>query len=707
MQEIRRTEFRNPGETGPREGEVHYEEALNDVENYQMQLDRYRGRGWFTWGVVQGLEVSPVPGQPGVRVSPGSALDRDGNLVVLAVDSSAVVDPTVDPHSVENIPTVLVGPDGVMVPPPSQSAEEYVVALTWREVAGTGGLTVRRHAPWLRMLPADGIADDGEHILLANVIPDNSGNVDELTDDLRRLAGLRPGGVQFWATGDPGGPGLGQLAVAELYGSTDGGIQLDLLAPGGARHPALVVDGDTRDITMTGGLRLDGFTIGAGTDGAWRLTDRNAGRDRLIVDKAGNLGIGLASSSKRPLHVEGLGIHTGGEAGGYSFGDRTAATFVERPAAGERWLWYAAGGAARLWSGTDKLWVDKDGNVGIGVERQDPIKRTVHIGGSGSGVHIDGVGAGYSFCDRDVAQWMNPTDAGERWSLYAQGGAARLWSASDQLVLHAPSDHELGLEVYRRMRVRQESSQSAGIWFFQDDADRGFVGMVDSDNVGLYGGTGGIWGLKMSTMTGEVSFSKFATFHGNLGKPDGPLVLRLFGSEIGDTGNNVLFIRSGGNVIDFNGGDTVFFRGDIHVDGQVFKRGGNFRIDHPLDPTGSYLSHSFVEAPERLNVYVGTVVTDDDGQASIELPDYFEALNRDHRVQLTPVGALARVAVSSPLKDHRIAIIADEPGLEIAWQVTGVRQDPWANQNPLIVEERKPDHELGTYLQPDVYGQQP
>ncbi len=52
-----------------------------------------------------------------------------------------------------------------------------------------------------------------------------------------------------------------------------------------------------------------------------------------------------------------------------------------------------------------------------------------------------------------------------------------------------------------------------------------------------------------------------------------------------------------------------------------------------------YLAHSFVESPDMKNVYDGNVVLDAVGQAVVELPDYFDALNRDFRYQLTAIGA--------------------------------------------------------------------
>lgn len=35
--------------------------------------------------------------------------------------------------------------------------------------------------------------------------------------------------------------------------------------------------------------------------------------------------------------------------------------------------------------------------------------------------------------------------------------------------------------------------------------------------------------------------------------------------------------------------------------------------------------------------------------------------------------------------------------MKISWQVTGIRQDTYANANRIPVEEPKPAHKIGTY----------
>ncbi|MBD0323567.1 MAG: hypothetical protein ICV72_09305 [Aldersonia sp.] len=140
-----------------------------------------------------------------------------------------------------------------------------------------------------------------------------------------------------------------------------------------------------------------------------------------------------------------------------------------------------------------------------------------------------------------------------------------------------------------------------------------------------------------------------------------------------------------------NSGLAGEFFGNIKVSGTVMKSGGGFVIDHPLDPDNRTLAHSFVESPDMLNVYVGTVTTDDSGAADVALPDYFEALNGDPHYQLTVVGDIAQAIVSSELRDNRFGIRTDRPHTKVCWQVTGVRRDAWAQANRIPVEERKED----------------
>jgi hypothetical protein len=145
--------------------------------------------------------------------------------------------------------------------------------------------------------------------------------------------------------------------------------------------------------------------------------------------------------------------------------------------------------------------------------------------------------------------------------------------------------------------------------------------------------------------------------------------------------------------------------GDLAVLGTLSKGGGSFKIDHPLDPANKFLYHSFVESPDMKNVYDGVVTLDASGEATVTLPDWFEALNRDTRIQLTAVGEFSPLYVKSKVQAGAFSIGGGKAGQEVYWQLTGIRQDAWANAHRIPVEEEKPTAERGLYLHPTVHGQ--
>lgn len=162
--------------------------------------------------------------------------------------------------------------------------------------------------------------------------------------------------------------------------------------------------------------------------------------------------------------------------------------------------------------------------------------------------------------------------------------------------------------------------------------------------------------------------------------------------------------RNGMGLFAF-GKPAAAFWGDVDVRGKITKSAVQFMIDHPLDPSGRYLSHCAVESDEMKNVYDGEVVLDEAGRAEITLPDWFEALNERFRYQLTPLGRPAPdLHISRKLSDNRFAIAGGEPGTEVCWQVTGIRHDAYALANPLVVESDKEGEEYGRYRHPEEHG---
>ena len=104
------------------------------------------------------------------------------------------------------------------------------------------------------------------------------------------------------------------------------------------------------------------------------------------------------------------------------------------------------------------------------------------------------------------------------------------------------------------------------------------------------------------------------------------------------------------------------------------------------------------------NIYDGTVVLDNNGETIVNLPDWFEALNRDFRYQLTCIGGYAQIYIAQEIYNNQFKIAGGKPGLKVSWQITGIRHDAYAEKNRIPVEERKSTEEKGKYLNPEAFG---
>jgi hypothetical protein len=149
-----------------------------------------------------------------------------------------------------------------------------------------------------------------------------------------------------------------------------------------------------------------------------------------------------------------------------------------------------------------------------------------------------------------------------------------------------------------------------------------------------------------------------------------------------------------------------YFDGNVFVTGTVNKAACTFKIDHPQDPENKYLIHSTVESPDMKNVYDGTVLMDENGEATVELPSYFQSLNRDFRYQLTAMGSPGpNLYIAEEISGNHFKIAGGKAGAKVSWMVTGIRQDAFANAHPIVVEQEKPAGEKGLYLNPKEWGQ--
>jgi len=263
------------------------------------------------------------------------------------------------------------------------------------------------------------------------------------------------------------------------------------------------------------------------------------------------------------------------------------------------------------------------------------------------------------------------------------------------------------------------SGQSYGVWasspFYGISASGGYAGVFATctgDNYGVRGeaqsSSGGIGVLGQSRVShgvqgvstsGNGVTGESSSGHGVYATSTSGVAMRV----VGNTNTAVwATTTSGFAAVDARGGSAIGvyatsssslagrFDGNVVVSGTLTKAGSFSKLDHPLDPERMYLTQATVESPDMKTVYDGVVVLDEQGAAWVELPPWCEILNRDFRYQLTAIGAPGpSLYIHSKIKNNRFNIAGGPPGIEVSWQVTGIRQDPWANGHRLPLEMEK------------------
>ncbi len=178
----------------------------------------------------------------------------------------------------------------------------------------------------------------------------------------------------------------------------------------------------------------------------------------------------------------------------------------------------------------------------------------------------------------------------------------------------------------------------------------------------------------------------------------------VYGEAMNGTGYNAAIVGYAPAVANSFAG---YFNGNVDIAGNLAKSSGTFKIDHPQDPANKYLIHSFVESPDMMNVYNGNITTDANGIATVSLPSYFEAENKDFKYQLTVVDNSAdfiMAKVSEKVSNNTFKIKTSKPNVEVSWQVTGVRQDAYANAHRIVDVVDKAPEDKGYYIHPELFG---
>ncbi len=179
--------------------------------------------------------------------------------------------------------------------------------------------------------------------------------------------------------------------------------------------------------------------------------------------------------------------------------------------------------------------------------------------------------------------------------------------------------------------------------------------------------------------------------NGNAGEFNGNVLIRDGFAIKNSSGGGTPNLNDGDNNIWFNWTGSGF---EVWVDASrivTFNNTGttkNFIIDHPDYPKEKYLVHTTLEGPENGVYYRGKGKLIN-GEASIQLPAYFNSLTKDGSatVILTAVGKEPYLLSYDEFDEKSFKVYGTEPTGEFSWEVKAERQDV----NDLLVEPNKSD----------------
>jgi hypothetical protein len=253
------------------------------------------------------------------------------------------------------------------------------------------------------------------------------------------------------------------------------------------------------------------------------------------------------------------------------------------------------------------------------------------------------------------------------------------------------------------------ANSSTGVGVLGSNLKSGGTGILGKNTGGL-----GVTGFGVTGVYGNGTGTSSSV--GVLGIANGSNSIAIDGSGenygLSSAGNNIgIYAHNGSGTP----GRDVYLStsslaadmyGNVYIHGNITKSGGSFKIDDPIDPANKYLYHSFVESPDMKNIYDGVVILDSQGEATIQLPAWFEALNRDFRYQITAIGAPGpNLYIASEINNNEFRIAGGTSGMKVSWMVTGIRHDAWANAHRIPIEVDKQPEERGFYEHPELFGQ--
>lgn len=294
----------------------------------------------------------------------------------------------------------------------------------------------------------------------------------------------------------------------------------------------------------------------------------------------------------------------------------------------------------------------------------------------------------------------NTSSGGTTWTLRTLG--APFGSSAGQFILETPSVRAMTIEPDGKVTLG--NAFPLGQLDVQSDDTIAIVGRANNVTNIPGVGFGRKIGVLGASQTGNGSTSAIGVYGYVNGSTGNTPIAGLYGRSDGGGNNNAVYGTAAGGVTNWSG----YFAGSLYA-ASASASIKSFLIDHPLDPENKTLEHSSVESSERMNIYRGEVRTDARGYATVTVPDWFTALNRNIQYSLTVVADdmdddFVRTMVAKPLANGRFVLRTSKGSVKVNWMLTGERHDPTSLYYPLVVEKDKLAQDKGRYLVPEAYG---
>ncbi|GHO90353.1 hypothetical protein KSF_004010 [Reticulibacter mediterranei] len=672
-------------------------EVATDMEQHYLPLERLHNVGLHGWGIAAGLQVAFTPHQTGVTVRPGIALDSHGLHILLVAHGQADISLQSDGPGV--IPLVPVSEQGVLVPTDTLTGDQFLVIRFFETVDRANFCT---HTPWVHFVTPADLPTDGSSVILARMAFDsgsNKGQVLAVSQGARQGTGghveqaydfniQRPavlGGLTVSATLNSTGitvfPGLALNAIGQyIFLNSGGQAEIGPNADAPNATPMLVDVSDDGILIPTDGLTGSKML----TIQPWETPAE------LTLPIPPNT---LQTAPMRFRYTPRLQLVDASDftfvganviLAGITFGSGGVVTSLN---ANERFGSALSTGGFHVLKNTVTSPSENNlnvltGEVGAIVPMSNGLALTVsnaegeiHLNAASVQIGGDLVVGGGITTSRDIT--VESAVVNDSLSV---GGTTVVQGALNVAEI---------LNVTTEAHILGDTNLEGALTVAGTTTANGNVTANGSLTVtGLTVANGDLTTSKALTANGPIIANGGITTPGDITatQVSADFAVQVGGGPLFDGRINVYQSKSTTPAIrlmtDNNGGS-------ITVNGPIFKNGGGFIIPHPLFPEQKTLTHSFVESPDMKNIYDGIAILDGKGEATIEMPAWFMALNSDIRYQLTCIGDYAPVYIAREMQDNNFTIAGGRPEMKVSWQVTGIRQDTWARENRFKVEEDK------------------